>query len=312
VSAAAEATPRLARPRARARFTDSAALLPALVAGALVFIIAFIGYPVAYNLAMSFQEVNLGNLRDFARPFVGLENYRALVADPLFWPVLRNTLVFVTANVVLQVLLGLGLALFFLQDFPGAAWMRGMILAGWILPPLVIAAIFKWLFASNGGLVNEALMGAGLVAQPVNFLSDTATAMATVTFTNIWFGTPFAMILLSAGLANLPRDVHEAAQIDGAGPWTRFTRITLPLLMPTLLAVTCLSTIYTLRAFDVIWGMTGGGPANTTNVLPVWSFQLSFQQFNFAQGAVIATMMFALVIVVALLYIRSLRAETRA
>lgn len=312
MSAAAEATPRLARPRARARFTDSAALLPALVAGALVFIIAFIGYPVAYNLAMSFQEVNLGNLRDFARPFVGLENYRALVADPLFWPVLRNTLVFVTANVVLQVLLGLGLALFFLQDFPGAAWMRGMILAGWILPPLVIAAIFKWLFASNGGLVNEALMGAGLVAQPVNFLSDTATAMATVTFTNIWFGTPFAMILLSAGLANLPRDVHEAAQIDGAGPWTRFTRITLPLLMPTLLAVTCLSTIYTLRAFDVIWGMTGGGPANTTNVLPVWSFQLSFQQFNFAQGAVIATMMFALVIVVALLYIRSLRAETRA
>ena len=298
--------------RTRKRFTDSDALLPTLVAGALIFIIVFIGYPVAYNLAMSFQEVTLGNIRDFARPFVGLENYQALVADPLFWPVLRNTAIFVITNVVLQVLLGLGLAMFFLQDFPGAAWMRGMILAGWILPPLVIAAVFKWLFASNGGLINEALMGAGLTAQPVNFLSNTTTAMATVTFTNVWFGTPFAMILLSAGLANLPRDVFEAAQIDGAGTLTRFTRITVPLLMPTLLAVTCLCTIYTLRAFDVIWGMTGGGPANTTNVLPVWSFQLSFQQFNFAQGAVIATMMFALVILVALLYIRSIRSELRA
>jgi multiple sugar transport system permease protein len=298
--------------RRRGAFTDSPRVLPAMVASALLFIVAFIFYPVAYNLVMSFQEVTLGNLRDFARPFAGLENYRALIADPIFGQVLRNSAVFVVANVVLQLALGLALAMFFALEFPGAAWMRGMILAGWILPPLVIAAIFKWLFATNGGLVNEALLGTGLVAARLNFLSSVDTAMFTVILTNVWFGTPFAMILLSAGLANLPKDVYEAAEIDGAGPVRRFLNVTWPLLRPTIFAVFCLCTIYTLRAFDVIWGMTGGGPANATNVLPVWSFMFSFQQFNFAQGAAIATLMFAVVIGVALVYIRSLRAEVRA
>lgn len=280
-----------------------------MVAAALVFLVAFTGYPVVYNLAMSFQEVNLGNLRDFARPLVGFANYQALFADPIFDPVLWNSVVFVGANVLLQLVFGLLLALLFDLRFPGADWMRGMILAGWILPPLVIAAIFKWLVASNGGLVNEALRGLGLVSAPVNFLSDTDLAMGTVIATNVWFGTPFAMILLSAGLANLPREVYEAARVDGATALQRFRHVTWPLLRPTILAVICLTTIYTLRAFDVIWGMTGGGPANVTNVLPVWSFQLSFNQFDFSRGSAVATLMFATVLVVAILYIRSLRLE---
>jgi multiple sugar transport system permease protein len=219
--------------------------------------------------------------------------------------------VFTAANVILQLAFGFALALFFNLDFPGARWMRGMILAGWILPPLVIAAIFKWLFATNGGLVNEALMGAGALARPATFLSDPASAMPIVIGTNVWFGTPFAMILLSAGLSNLPADVYEAASIDGAGPLQRFLRITLPLMAPTLFAVLCLSTIYTLRAFDVIFGMTGGGPVNATLTFPVWSFQFSFQQFAFGQGAAIATLMFGFVIAVCVLYIRSLRTEVR-
>jgi multiple sugar transport system permease protein len=295
----------------RTSFADSPRILDVMVAASLVFIVAFVGYPVFYNLLMSFQEVTLGNIRDLVRPFTGLENYRTLIADPAFLQVAVNTLVFTAANVILQMLFGLALALFFNLDFPGARWMRGMILAGWILPPLVIAAIFKWLFATNGGLVNEALLGAGLLARPATFLSDPASAMPIVIGTNVWFGTPFAMILLSAGLSNLPNDVYEAAAIDGAGPWQRFFRITLPLLAPTLFAVLCLSTIYTLRAFDVIWGMTGGGPVNATLTFPVWSFQFSFQQFAFGQGAAIATLMFVFVIGVCVLYIRSLRTEVR-
>jgi multiple sugar transport system permease protein len=301
----------VARRRRRGSLADSPRLLDAMVAAALAFILAFVGYPVFYNLLMSFQEVSLGNIRDLGRPFAGLLNYTLLIEDPAFWQVGLNTLVFTAANVILQVVLGFALALFFNLDFPGARWMRGLILAGWILPPLVIAAIFKWLFATNGGLVNEALMGAGLLARPATFLSDPASAMPIVIGTNVWFGMPFSMILLSAGLSNLPRDVYEAAAIDGAGPVQRFTRITLPLMAPTLFAVLCLSTIYTLRAFDVIWGMTGGGPVNATLTFPVWSFQFSFQQFAFGQGAAIATLMFVFVIGVCVVYIRSLRTEVR-
>jgi multiple sugar transport system permease protein len=295
----------------RTSFADSPRLLGAMVASSLAFIVAFVGYPVFYNLVMSFQEVTLGNIRDFWRPFAGVANYRTLIQDPAFAQVTINTVVFTAANVILQLGFGFALALFFNLDFPGARWMRGMILAGWILPPLVIAAIFKWLFATNGGLVNEALLATGVIARPMTFLSDPASAMPIVIATNVWFGTPFAMILLSAGLSNLPDEVYEAAAIDGAGPWQRLVRITLPLMAPTIFAVLCLSTIYTLRAFDVIFGMTGGGPVNATLTFPVWSFQFSFQQFTFGQGAAIATLMFVFVIGVSIVYIRSLKSETR-
>jgi multiple sugar transport system permease protein len=261
---------------------------------------------------MSFQEVSLGNIRNLMRPWVGIENYQSLAADPMFWPVILNTVLFTGLNVICQVAFGLALAMYFNLDFPGARWMRGLILAGWILPALVIAAVFRWMFATNGGLVNEALMGLGLIARPLNFLSDPALAMWTVTITNIWFGTPFAMILLAAGIANLPGDLYEAAELDGATAWQRFTNVTWPLMKPTVFAVLCLTTIYTLRAFDVIWGMTGGGPVNATTTLPVWSFLLSFQQFKFAEGAAIATIMFVFVIIVSIVYIRSLKSEFRA
>lgn len=291
---------------------DSPLVLHAMVGAALVFLVVFVGYPVFYNLIMSFQEVNLGNIRFLLRPWAGLENYQVLVADPIFWKVVWNTVTFTGLNVICQVAFGLALAMFFNLDFPGARWMRGLILAGWILPPLVIAAIFRWLFATNGGLVNEAMIGAGLLAGPMNFLSDPASAMWTVTITNIWFGTPFAMILLAAAIANLPGELYEAAELDGATAWQRFTNVTWPLMKPTIFAVLCLTTIYTLRAFDVIWGMTGGGPVNATTTLPVWSFLLSFQQFKFGEGAAIATIMFIFVIVVSIVYIRSLRSEYRA
>ena len=301
-----------AKERRSSPIADSPAVLHGMVAASLAFLLVFVGYPVFYNLLMSFQEVNLGNIRYLTRPWAGLENYQTLVADPIFWKVTLNTVAFTGANVICQVAFGLALAMFFNLDFPGARWMRGLILAGWILPALVIAAIFRWMFATNGGLVNEALMGFGILDRPMNFLSDPTAAMWTVTITNIWFGTPFAMILLAAGIANLPGELYEAAELDGATAWQRFVNITWPLMKPTVFAVLCLSTIYTLRAFDVIWGMTGGGPVSATTTLPVWSFLLSFQQFQFGQGAAIATIMFIFVILVSIVYIRSLRSEFRA
>jgi multiple sugar transport system permease protein len=165
--------------------------------------------------------------------------------------------------------------------------------------------VFKWLMATDAGLINAA------IGERVHWLSDPDMALLAVTLANVWYGTPFSMILIAAGLAGVPGELYEAAAIDGAGRVRRFFRVTLPILMPTLLAVLALTTIYTLRVFDLIWTMTRGGPVDATNILPLWSFLNSFELFRFGAGAAIACLSLVLVLIVGLLYVRSLRTETR-
>jgi multiple sugar transport system permease protein len=297
------------RRRQLERALDSTAIWPVMVGFTALYLVFFVGYPVIYNMIMSVQHVTLGNIRTFARPFVGMDNYTRLIADPLFLRVVQNTVLFTVGNVVVQFLGGFGLALFFQQPFPGAAFFRGLILAGWILPPLVIGAVWKWLLASDNGVINYVLHGLGLISGPIYWLADPATSLIGVTLANIWFGVPFNMILLAAGLAGLPRDIFEAASLDGAGPVRRFFALTVPLMQPTIYALLALSTIYTLRAFDLIWTMTHGGPVDSSNIFPVWAYHLSFELFDFGGGAAVSTMMLAVVFVVALIYVRGVRAE---
>jgi multiple sugar transport system permease protein len=275
----------------------------------ILYLVALVAFPVAYNVIMSLQEVTLGNLTAFARPWVGVDNYREVLADPDFRKVLVNSLLFVSANVIAQVGLGLVVALFFSQRFPGVHFLRGLLLAAWILPALVVGALWKWLFATEYGVLNFALIALGIVRGPVHWLADTSLALASVTIANIWFGMPFSMILISAALTGIPLDPYEAASLDGAGPFQRFRYITLPALRPALLAVACLVTIYTMRAFDLIFAMTGGGPLDSSNVLPLFSYQFTFQRFRFGIGAAIGTFAFIIVFAVALLYVHTLRKE---
>ncbi len=306
-----EAVPVMMRRRQVDRLLDSNAIWPFMVAATALYLLAFIGYPVVYNVVMSLQDVNVANLRTFDRPWVGLDNYRRIFSDPLFPTVLSNTVIFVVINVALQCLGGLGVALFFQQRFPGASFLRGLVLAGWMLPPLVIGAIWKWMLASDNGILNYALQSIGIISSPVYWLSDPSTSLIATTMANVWFGLPFNMILIAAGLAAIPRELYEAAALDGAGPLRRFFSITFPLLRPTLYALVALSTIYTMRAFDLIWTMTHGGPVDSSNIFPVWSYRLSFEVFDFAGGAAISTLMLIVVFLVALVYVRSVRAEKR-
>lgn len=311
-------TERSVRPIARPfdgsfnRFLDSEAIWPVLVGVTVLYLLVFVGYPVFYNVVMSFQEVTLGNVGSLQRPWVGLANYERLISDPLFPLVVKNSIIFVGLSVILQCSLGLALALFFQERFPGASTLRGVILAGWILPPLVVGAVWKWLLASDNGMFNFALQSIGLIDGPVYWLSDPNTSLLAVTIANVWFGVPFNMILLAAGLSGIPREIYEAAMIDGAGPFRRFTAMTLPMLRPTLYALVALSTIYTMRSFDVIWTMTHGGPIDSSNVFPIWSYKLSFDVFDFAGGAAASTMMLIIVFFVALVYVRSVRAEAQS
>ena len=275
----------------------------------LLYLALLIGWPAAYNLLMSFQDVQLSNLDQLWRPLVGGENYEAVARDPIFWRVIGNTAIFVGANALLQTGLGLALAMFFNLGFRGAGYMRGLFLAGWMLPPLVIGALWKWQFATEYGVVNWFLAAIGLIDAPVHWLSDPSMALTAVTAANIWFGTPFAMILISTAIVGVPRDLYEAARVDGASPWLRFTKITLPMISGTLFAVLCLTMIYTMRAFDLIWAMTRGGPVDATNILPLWSYKLSFDRFLFGNGAAVASLAFFVVLVVGVLYTRTIKRE---
>lgn len=276
------------------------------------YLVLLVGWPVVYNFILSFQDVTIRNLGNFNRPFVGTAHYEALLANPLFPKVVSNTFFFVVGNVIVQFTLGLGVALLFHKKFPAAKYMRGLILAGWILPPMVVGALWKWMFATEFGVVNHLGVSTGAFAEKIYWLSDPSNALFAVTASNIWFGLPFNFILLLAGLSSIPEDLYEAAELDGAGPFARFWFVTLPLLKPTMLAVLCLGIVYTMRAFDLIWAMTKGGPVDSTLILPMWSYKLSFEFFRFGEGAAVASMSLIVVTVVALVYVRVIRSEYQA
>ncbi len=290
-------------------FRDGGGFDSALVLLALAYLVTFSAFPLIYNLVISFQSVDLFNIATFDRPFVGLENYRDIAGDPLFWPVVRNTILFVGLSVAFQLGIGLALALFFRLDFPGSTWLRGLFLAGWIMPGLVVGAIWGWLLAGDFGVVNWLIQSLGLTQQKIFWLSDPSISIYSVIIANIWLGVPFNMILLSVGLAAIPADVHEAAELDGATRLQRFFTITLPMMRAQLGAVISLGIIFTLQQFDLFAALTQGGPSNASNVLQYWSWELAFREYRIGHGAVVSVFMIIVVIFVATAYVRSTRHE---
>ena len=276
----------------------------------LGYMLVFAGIPLVYNLLLSFQQVDaLSDLSWWQRPWVGFANYVDVFQRPEAWGVLVNTLVFIAASLLFQITLGFGLALLFQQEFLGATVMRGLFLAGWIMPGLVAGVVWKLLYAGDFGVLNHVLRSLGLVHEAIYWLSDAHYALAAIVITNVWLGVPFNMLLLSAGLAQIPRDVYEAAELDGAGAWQRFTGMTLPMMQPTLGAVLALGVIMTLQQFDLVAALTQGGPANASQVAQHWSWQMSFQTFEVGPGSAVASLMLLVVVATAAVYVRATRQE---
>jgi multiple sugar transport system permease protein len=282
-----------------------------LVGAALLFLLALAGLPLVYNVLMSFQQVDMFTLGSLFRPFAGFTNYVAVVQQPEFWLVAKNTLIFVFASMAGQFVLGFALAIFFAQKFPGAATIRGLFLVSWVMPGLVVGAIWSWILAGDFGVLNTILKHLGLIHGTVFWKSDPNFSIWAVVIANIWLGLAFNMLLLSVGLAAIPRDLYEAAELDGANAFQRFWTITLPMMRSTIGAVLSLGLIGTLQQFDLFPAITEGGPANTSTVAGYWSWQMSFQLYDFAKGATISVMMFLLVLFASIIYVRSTRHEVR-
>ncbi|KAA9384137.1 carbohydrate ABC transporter permease [Neorhizobium galegae] len=291
--------------------TDGRGFDLVLVGVPFTFLLALSGLPLAYNILMSFQEVDMFSLGSVIRPFVGFKNYLDLLTQPETMSILRNTIVFVVGSITGQFLVGFALALFFWINFPGASWLRGLFLVSWVMPGLVVGAIWNWILSGDFGVLNFLLQQTGLLNGNIFWRSDPNFSLWAVILANIWLGTSFNMILLATGLAAIPADLYEAAEMDGANAWQHFWTITLPMMRSTIGAIIALGLIFTLQQFDLFAAITDGGPNNSSNVAQYWAWDLSFRQYDFGKGATISVIMTVFVMFAATVYVRSTRHEVR-
>jgi multiple sugar transport system permease protein len=274
----------------RARFDASPYLF---ILPFFLFCLLLMLYPVVYSLTLSFRQATVETFVSGDMPFNGLTQYQAAVADPVFWRAVVNTILFAFFSILFQFTIGFFLALLFQANFPLKNFCLAVLLIPWVLPVLTAANIFKGLFHDIGP-INQIchLIGSG----PFPWLAEPSYAFPATIVANIWIGFPFNFILLYAGMRSIPVELYEAAKIDGANSWKRMVHITVPMLKPVSAAVLMLGTIYTVKVFDLVWVMTGGGPANGTQLLSTYAYQVGFSLLNFGEAAAIATLMVLLVL----------------
>ena len=247
--------------------------------------------------------------------FVGAWNYLQLWSDDRFWAACRTTLYFTALSVTAELLLGFGLAVLLSRLTDGAGrsprLAQVMIILPWAIPTVVSAQIWTWLYQPDFGLLNYLLLQAGFIAAPIDWLADPDWAIHAAVVMDVWKTTPFAALLLLAGLTSVPQELYAAARVDGAGVWHQFRHITLPLLMPVIVIVLVFRTMDAVRVFDAVFVLTGGGPGNTTETLSIYAYKTLFQTLQFGYGSALATAMFVIVAALSSLYVLLLRRHLR-
>jgi multiple sugar transport system permease protein len=273
------------------------------LAPAIVYVLFAFLLPIVYNVMLSFERTSPATIANFTAPFAGLDNYRFILHDPTSREAIVHTLVFTVGSLAAQFVIGFSLALLFSLRFPGRTFGRSLVIVPWLLPLIVTGVIFRFLFQAEGGAVNQVLIDLGLTHQRVQWLNDPHLAMWTILVANIWLGVPFFTLLLYSALQDVPVEVREAAIIDGASPWQRLRLVIVPIILPVIEVTLLLGFVFTVKVFDLVIGLTGGGPANATQLITTWSYNLSFQVFSFGEGAALNNVLLLLALVCAPLYL---------
>lgn len=260
-----------------------------LVAPAMIILIVLLALPTLLTIVYSLHDVPASG-SSFG-PFVGIENFTIIFSSPVFWRSAQVTLTFSVGFVILSTVIGLAMAMLLNQRFIGRGLARALLIIPWATPWLVIGILWKWFADGSVGGLNAVLMMLGLTQDYHPFLSDPNTALPITVIAAVWRQASFAGILLLAGLQTLPEELNEAAQLDGANWWQRFTNITLPWLRPVLITVTVFNVIYAFLQFDVVFAMTQGGPGDTTQVLSVLIYRQLFVNTNIGLGSALAVIL---------------------
>jgi len=293
----------------RARYRRAARLAFLIPAG-LYVLFAFV-VPVIYNLILSFEVTTPATIASLFAPWAGISNYKLTLLQSITQSALIRTLTFTVLSLLFQFLIGFGLALLFNLRFPLNKLARSLVIVPWLLPFLVTGFIFRFLFQLEAGAVNQVLLDVHLIHAPIGYLLSPGWAYVTVLITNIWLGVPFFTVLLFSALQDVPPELKEAAMIDGAGPWQTLVRVTLPVIRPVIEVTFVLGFVFTVKVFDIVISLTQGGPANSTQLIATWAYNLSFQQFDYGAGAALNTVLLIIALLVAPIYIRLNRDSLR-
>ncbi|WP_417812477.1 carbohydrate ABC transporter permease [Thalassospira alkalitolerans] len=280
-----------------------------MVAPALLVTLLLGIYPMIRNTIMSFQSHDLLSAQDDGVNWVGFQNYREIIADDRFMQTIMQTVIFTVLAIAIVVTMGLFLSQVINAKFRGRSVLRTLVFVPWFAPPVVASVIWMWLLNANVSPINALLMDWGIIDRKIRFLTDSTTwgpfsmPMMSIIAVRVWNGLPFVVIFLLAGLQSIPNSLYEAAEIDGAGMWSKFRHVTMPMLRPVLLVLLALLFMGGFGHFEMNYVMTGGGPRNLTNVLAVWTYQEGFQFLRFDKAAAASGIILAMTSVVAALYI---------
>lgn len=297
------ASKRMSRRRREEMWLTIALTAPALLA--ITFVTA---YPLLYSLWISLHRWDLTKPKE-GHPFVGLANYAQVLADPQFQQSVKVTVIFVVCDVSLAILLGLVCALALNREFRGRNLVRMLALLPWAVPAVVNGIMWKWILNPSYGALNGLLYQLGLIDRYIVWMGEPASALAMVILADVWKETPFIMLLFLAALQTIPKDLYEAARVDGASALHSLFHITLPLIRPMLFVALALRTIWALKSFDLIYTLTAGGPSGGTTVVGYYTYLKSFVSLQFGLGSAVAYIMTAVVLVLVLFYQRTLYKE---
>ena len=290
------------RPKFRETRYAYATVLPVVLLVAL-----FTLYPIAFAIVTSLREVIL--YKPESTPFVGLKNYLDVIRADFFLDAWKHTLTFVAGAVPLATVLGFAIAHLLNGKTRLASFLNVTILLPWAIPTVISGIIWAWIFNSSYGAFNGALYSLGIIDRYLPWLSQPTTALLSVLFAHVWKEVPLTAILYVAALQAIPDELFDAARADGAGALAALRHVTIPLLIPTTLIIVVYETIVAIVTFDLLYVMTGGGPAGTTSLISYFVYNRMFVSFNFGQGAALAVLLAASLVVFISLYLRLLRSE---
>lgn len=273
-------------------------LIPTLL---LIALIVYI--PVFKGVIIAFQNYNMFNIMDIY--FNGFQNFNDIFNDEAFpfIKIIMNTMFWVVFSLVFQFILGFVLALLLRKPFVGRGLYTSLVFYTWAVSGFAIGLIWAWMFNGQFGIINDILIKLHLISDPIGFLSDPKYAMVSVIIANVWFGIPFFGIMLLAALQSVPQELYEAAMIDGAGAWKRLISVTIPYISSTIVSTTLLRMMWIMNFPEIIYGMTGGGPANSTNILATHMISKIYNEFNYGHGAAIGVIIMSILFIFAFFYL---------
>lgn len=258
-------------------------------------------YPTIKGFILAFQNYTVFTFNRIR--FIGWDNFEEIITDMDFLMIVWNTVVWIAVSVIFQLLLGLGLALLLRKPFKGRGLYSGLVFYPWALSGFAIGLLWSWLLNGQFGIINDVLMKLHFIDEGIQFLSNPDTAMLSVLIVNIWYGIPFFAIMCLAALQSIPDSVYEAADIDGASGWAKLVKITLPYIRPTIISTVLVRSIWIMNFPDVIYGMTRGGPAKSTEILSTYMINIVYYENDYSKASAVGVLIILLLLVYTILYL---------